>query len=161
MGTGAGGFEFGEALKSGLRDIPQGVVRQEGLVPGNKDIGESEEPSKNIVLKNLRGAVLKKKASFFLIDVDGEMADLAPFQATDNGGSIKDGAAAGVDQKDAFFHEVEGLVVDEVAGGGKKGDVESDNVRLAKNLLRRDIAAEFGGIGMRGGVVGKDPAAEA
>jgi len=108
----AGGFEFGEALEGGLGDFAEGVVSEEGLVAGDEDIGKGEEAGELVVFQDLRGAVLKEKAGFFLVDVDGEVADVALFEATDDGGGIKDGPPAGVDQEDTFFHLSEGVVID-------------------------------------------------
>lgn len=71
-------FEFGEALEGGLGDAAKGMICEKCLMAGDKDVGKGEEPGKNVILQNLRRAILKEEASLLLVDIDGEVANM-PF----------------------------------------------------------------------------------
>ena len=115
-GRGAARFEIRQVPDGDLGNPLERSIREEGLMAGDKDIGKGEQPGKQVVLEDLRGTVLEKESGFLLVNVDGEVADMPLFQATDDGRGVKNGATAGVDEKDPFFHEREGLVVDDMAG---------------------------------------------
>ena len=161
VGAGAGGVKLGKALEGGFGNPVQGVVGEESLMAGNEDIGEGEESGKDVVRKDIGGVVSKKEACFLLINVNGETPDLAAFETGNDGMSVKDGPAAGVDKNHASLHSSKSGGVDQVAGGGQERNMECENVRFAKNLLQGDIARQPVK-GSRGGrVMGEDPAAKA
>jgi len=137
------------------------VVGEEGLMAGDEDIGKGEEAGELVVLENLRGAVFKEEARLLFVDIDGQVADVTLFEATDDSGGIEDGPAAGVDQEDPFFHLGEGVVVDEVKGGGKEGDVKGEDVGFPEKFFLRDVAAEVGEFRMGLGVESQDSTPEA
>ena len=117
-----------------MGDFAEGVVGEEGLVAGDEDVGEGKQAGKQVVLEDLGGAVFKKEAGLLLVDVDGEVADVALLQAADDGGGVENSTAAGVDEKDALFHLGKGVVVDQVPGGGKQGNVEGENVEMTVSV---------------------------
>jgi hypothetical protein len=161
MGAGAGFIEFGKAVEGGVGDFVEGVVGEEGLMSGDEDIGEGEEPGEDVVREDVGGVVGEKKSRFLLIDIDGESADLAAFEALDDRVGIKNGSAAGVDEDHPFFHPGEGYGIHQVTGGGKERDVKSQQVGFTKNLLQANIAGQVGHGGVGSRIVGEKAATEA
>ena len=92
--------------------------------------------------------ILKKVLRFLLINIDGEMTDVSLLEMANDGGGVKNSAAAGVNQKYPLFHKAEGLLIDKMPGRRKQRDMKGNDVGLAEEILLRDEPAELGGIGV-------------
>lgn len=104
-------------------DFLEGFLGEEGLVCGDEDVGEVDEADEFIVENDGIGEVLKEDALFFFVDIECDAGYLLGFEGLDEGLGVDEFAAAGIDDKDAGAHLVEGIGIDEVMGFGQEGDV--------------------------------------
>ena len=158
-GVGGGGLGVGDGDAG---DFGEGFLGEEGLMGGDEDVGEGEEAGEFVVVEDLAGEVLEEDAFFFLINVEGDAADLAAFEGVDEGGGVDEGASADVDEDDAGLHHLKRFLADDVVGFGGERGVEGDDVTLpgegdGVGVLDAVLSGPFE-VGK--GVVGEDAHAE-
>ena len=112
MGAGALGFEFCKAVEGGFGDFMESMIGEEGLMSGHEDVGEGEEPGKDVIRKDIGGVIGKEEAGFFLVYIDGESTDVAAFEAGNDRVGVKNRPTAGINEDDPFFHSGDGGGVD-------------------------------------------------
>lgn len=161
VGAGALGFEFCKAVEGGFGDFMESMIGEEGLMSGHEDVGEGEEPGKDVIRKDIGGVIGKEEAGFFLVDIDGETADVAAFEAGNHRMGIKNGPAAGVDEDDPSFHLGKGGGVDQVSSSRQERDVESEDVGFSQDLRLTDVAGQRLEGGLRNRIVGENTAPKA
>ena len=97
-------------------DVAQRLTGEEGLVAGDQDVGEGQQALEHVVLDDLRGEILEEQVGLLLVDVDGEIADLAALQALDHGAGVDQAASAGIDQHKPALGPGDAVGIDDVPG---------------------------------------------
>ena len=124
--------------------MQQGFLCKEGLVGSDEDVGEGEETGEFVVLEDFAGKVLEKDTFLFFVDIKCYPSDVSGFQALNEGGSINELAAAGIEYDGARLELREGFYVEKVVGIRKKRNVEGQNVAGVEEFLKVDVLDVIG-----------------
>ncbi|SCE28376.1 hypothetical protein GA0115236_14528 [Streptomyces sp. IgraMP-1] len=151
----ASGDVVADVADGGVDDLGDGVLGVVRLVRGDDDVGEGHQAGQHVVGHHVEGLVVEEEPGLGLVDVEADAEEAAGAQDVDQGAGVDEAAPAGVDEDRVVLHQVEGVGVHEVFGGGQQRDVQADHVGLAEQLLALDVAhAEFAA----GGVLRDVPA---
>jgi hypothetical protein len=155
-------LEAGQIGNRRRGDIFHRLAREEGLMAGDDDLGEGQQPRQHVVLDDLVRKVLEEDVGFFLIDIQAHRPDLAALERMDQRKRIDEAAAAGIDQHHAVLHQTERPAVDEVVRFGRQRTMQRDDVGAGEQVVQADVAhAGLDRLGTLDRIEGQDLAAEA
>lgn len=128
-----------DIIQGSLCDIFQNILSKKGLMPGDNHVWKGEQASKDVILNNPIGQILKEQVGLFLVDIQRESADFAGFESLNCRFGVDQCPAAGVDQHDAVLHLLQSMNVDKMVRFRRQRTVQSNDIGSAKKFGQRNI----------------------
>lgn len=122
-----------------LGDVVQRVLRQEGLVGGDDDVGHGDQPGQQVVAEDVAGQVPEEDVQLLLIYVKAGRADFAGLDALQKRLRVDERPAGGIQDHHALFHTGNGVCVDHVTGLRRQGTVDRDDIAALKQLVKGNV----------------------
>ena len=122
--------------ESRLRNLLQRFFGEKSLVPGDEDVGKSQEAGEIIVGNDLHRKVLKKQFDFLLINIEAQIPNLSRFYCFDDRACVDEGPPARVYQHNTLFHPGYSVLINQMKRFRDKRRVQRDDVRAGHKLVQ-------------------------